>query len=235
MERAVNRPKHAHQALCTPKRVILLGLLFIVIAAAIAVPLGVVYGRRSRGATSGAGFTVSFAFVASGTVDDFADASKRRAILNVITSTAGLGQTAPAGSKLHVSAGSVNLEAAIPVASAATAASAVLTINSAISAPSDLTALLVAGGVEDVTVQSIAVAHKQESTDDEAMISPEDATLFAKLQLVNYDSCRTLARSLRLWPGSNSGGYVSLSSRYTSNRPLTHSLAYLLTYSGTCL
>ena len=52
MERAVNRPKHAHQALCTPKRVILLGLLFIVIAAAIAVPLGVVYGRRSRGAMS---------------------------------------------------------------------------------------------------------------------------------------------------------------------------------------
>mmetsp|Transcript_47482 Transcript_47482/g.78580 ORF Transcript_47482/g.78580 Transcript_47482/m.78580 type:complete len:838 (+) Transcript_47482:50-2563(+) len=45
-------------------------------------------------------------------------------------------------------------------------------------------------------------------------LAMQDAQLLARLRLAPYDSCRSLARSLQLYPGSNYGEHVSLSSRY---------------------
>ena len=50
--------------------------------------------------------------------------------------------------------------------------------------------------------------------DEAAQEAATEAALLANLQLVQYESCQTLARSLRLYPGANSGEYLNLRERY---------------------
>lgn len=90
------------------------------------------------------------AFQASGDVSDYDGVDFRAKILQVLTSAAGLGSSVPADAELTITPASVNIVAAIPVASEAVAQGAVISFAAAITSAQDLTTRMQAAGVSMV-------------------------------------------------------------------------------------
>ena len=197
----------------TWRSILVIVVLGIGIAVAFAVTLSLSLNKSSD---STAPFTVVASFVASGSVSDYGG-TKRSEILNALSSAAGLGSTAPVGATLDVTAGSVNLISTLPVASEAAADAAIGALQSAVETPAALTSLLVANNIAGITVEQITSIDKAKATplsELERQMATADASLLSNLKVEPYDSCRTLARSMRLWPGQSYGSSVRLSSRY---------------------
>ena len=204
------KPKHA--LFVSMRCKIMLAVLFMLaVVIAVVVPLSLLLQRGKPPA-----FTVVASFVASGSVSDYSG-TRRSDILNVLSSAAGLGSTAPIGATLDVTAASVNLVGTLPVSSEAVADAAVGALQSALQTPADLTSLFSASGLSGISVEQLTAIGKANApppSELDKQLATSDALLLSNLRVEPYDSCRTLARSMRLSPGRSYGEYVSLSPRY---------------------
>lgn len=95
---------------------------------------------------------VRVSFTASGDVSDFTP-ERKTAILAALATAAGLGSV-PLGANLTVTAASVLVEAALPVASAAESAAAVSSLSAAMATPSAASAMFASAGVTALTVET---------------------------------------------------------------------------------
>uniref|UniRef100_A0A7S2BRP2 Uncharacterized protein n=1 Tax=Haptolina brevifila TaxID=156173 RepID=A0A7S2BRP2_9EUKA len=207
--KTLREPKHTRSSRA---RLLLAVVILSVVSVTIAVPCTLLLNKN--GGTNVA-HTMTVSFVASGSIGDYAG-TKRTDMLNVLSSAAGLGSTAPRGSTLEITAASVNLIGTLPVASESAVDSAIHAFESAVPTPAALTSLLVAGGVSGVTVEHITSVDKaaQLLSELDQQLVEADVQLMAHLELEPYDSCGSLVRSMRLYPGENWGRSVRLSARY---------------------
>ena len=91
-------------------------------------------------------------FQASGDVSDYDDAATKANILCVLAQAAGLDE-APSGASLEVLAGSVVMEANLPLAGSAAADAASAAFEAALTSAADLTELMEDAGI-DITIES---------------------------------------------------------------------------------